>query len=143
MLDGGLNVLSLLRIGADIALVWYVLYKLIMLNKCTKAIQLLKGIVVVLVVWVLSSVLELQTIQYFTNLAIRWGFLVIVILFQPELRRALEQLGRGNIFARGTKSEEEILETMIKLIVESCDYMEQRRIGVLITIERYKGIGET
>jgi len=142
MLDGGINVLNLLRIGADIALVWYVLYKLIMLIKGTKAIQLLKGIVVVLVVWVLSSVLELQTIQYFTNLAIRWGFLVIVILFQPELRRALEQLGRGNIFARGTKSEEEILETMIKSIVESCDYMAKRRIGALITIERDTGIGE-
>src|SRR5699024_10518096 len=110
MLDGGINVLNLLRIGADIALVWYVSYKLIMLIRGTKAIQLLKGIVVVLVVWLLSSVFELQTIQYFTNQAIRWGFLVIVILFPPELRRALEQLGRGNIFARGTRSEEEILE---------------------------------
>ncbi|HLR02238.1 MAG TPA: diadenylate cyclase CdaA [Virgibacillus sp.] len=142
MLDGGINVLNLLRIGADIALVWYVLYKLIMLIRGTKAIQLLKGIVVVLVVWLLSSVFELQTIQYFTNQAIRWGFLVIVILFQPELRRALEQLGRGNIFARGTRSEEEILEQMINAIVDSCDYMAKRRIGALITIERDTGIGD-
>src|SRR5699024_410784 len=54
----------------------------------------------------------------------------------------LEQLGRGNIFARGTKSEEEILEQMIKSIVESCDYMAKRRIGALITIERDTGIGD-
>lgn len=142
MLDGGINVLNVLRIGADVALVWYVLYKLIMLIRGTKAIQLLKGIVIVLVVWLLSSVFELQTIQYFTNQAIRWGFLVIVILFQPELRRALEQLGRGNIFSRTTKSEEEILENMVESIVESCNYMAKRRIGALITIERETGVGE-
>src|SRR5699024_4585813 len=142
MLDGGINVLNLLRIGADIALVWYVLYKLIMLIRGTKAIQLLKGIVVVLVVWLLSSVLDLETVQYFTNQAIRWGFLVIVILFQPELRRALEQIGRGNIYARGTKSQEEILDQTIEAIAESCSYMAKRRIGALITIERDTGIGE-
>lgn len=142
MLDGDMSVLNILRISADIALVWYVLYKLIMLIRGTKAIQLLKGIVIVLVVWLISSVFELQTIQYFTNQAIRWGFLVIVILFQPELRRALEQLGRGNIFSRTTKSEEEILENMVESIVASCNYMAKRRIGALITIERETGVGE-
>ncbi len=96
MLDGGF--LDLLRIGVDIALVWYVLYKLIMLIRGTKAIQLLKGIVVVLLVWAFSIVFELHTIQYITNQVIKWGFVVIIILFQPELRRALEQLGRGEHF---------------------------------------------
>src|SRR5699024_2602655 len=62
--------------------------------------------------------------------------------FQPELRRALEQLGRGNLFTRSTKSEEEILEQMIDDIVESCNYMAKRRMGALITIERETGIGE-
>lgn len=142
MLDGGFDLLNLLRIGVDIALVWYVFYKLIMLIRGTKAIQLLKGIVVVLVVWVLSRVFELQTIQYITNQAITWGFVFIVILFQPELRRALEQLGRGNIFSRGAKSEEEKLEETIEAIVQSCSYMAKRRIGALISIERETGIGD-
>ncbi|MFD2759909.1 diadenylate cyclase CdaA [Lentibacillus juripiscarius] len=140
MLDGGF--LDLLRIGVDIALVWYVLYKLIMLIRGTKAIQLLKGIVVVLLVWAFSIVFELHTIQYITNQVIKWGFVVIIILFQPELRRALEQLGRGNIFSRSSSSEEEVLEQKVEAIVQSCQYMAKRRIGALISIERETGIDD-
>src|SRR5699024_9786057 len=142
MLDGGINFLNLLKIGVDIALVWYVLYKLIMLIRGTKAIQLLKGIVVVLAVRMISILFDLQTVEWITRQAIYLGFLVIIILLQPELRRALEQLGRGNLFTRSTKSEEEILAQMIDDIVESCNYMAQRRMGALITIGRETGIGE-
>ncbi|OZU87495.1 TIGR00159 family protein [Virgibacillus indicus] len=142
MLDGGFDLLNLLRIGVDIALVWYVLYKLIMLIRGTKAIQLLKGIAVVLVVWLLSILFNLQTIQWITNQAIEWGLIVIIILFQPELRRALEQLGRGNIFSRSARSEEEIIEQNIDAIIQSCNYMAKRRIGALISIERETGIGD-
>ncbi|WP_087974330.1 diadenylate cyclase CdaA [Oceanobacillus rekensis] len=142
MLDGGFDVLDLLRIGVDIALVWYVLYKLMMLIRGTKAIQLLKGIAVVLFVWAMSIILNLQTMQWLTSEAISWGLIVIIILFQPELRRALEQLGRGNIFSRSAKSEEELLQEEIEAIVQSCSYMAKRRIGALISIERETGIGE-
>src|SRR5690625_1201031 len=141
MLDGGFDLLNWLRIGVDIALVWYVLYKLIMIVRGTKAIQLLKGIFVVIIVWLLSILFDLQTIQWLTNQAILWGFLVIIILFQPELRRALEQLGRGSLFTRSAK-EEESLERVIEAIVNSCIYMAKRRIGALITIERETGIDD-
>ncbi|MEJ8777754.1 diadenylate cyclase CdaA [Pseudogracilibacillus sp. ICA-222130] len=142
MLADGLDLINILRIGVDIAIVWYVLYKLIMIIRGTKAIQLLKGIVVVIVIWTLSILFNLQTIQWITNQAILWGFLVIIILFQPELRRALEQLGRGSIFSRSTRSEEEVIEQTIKAIVASCLYMAKRRIGALITIELETGTGE-
>src|SRR5690606_41886430 len=88
--DGGLSFIDLLRIGIDIALVWYVIYKLMMLIRGTKAIQLLKGIAVILGVWLISIALDLQTIKWLTNQAIIWGFLVIIILFQPE------QIGRAS-----------------------------------------------
>ncbi|MDY0410250.1 diadenylate cyclase CdaA [Virgibacillus soli] len=140
MLDGGF--LNLLRIVVDIGLVWYVLYKLIMLIRGTKAIQLLKGIFVIILVRMISILFDLQTIQWLTKQVLDWGFLVIIILFQPELRRALEQLGRGNIFTRSAKSEEEILDQIIHDIVHSCNYMAKRRIGALMTIERETGIGE-
>ncbi|WP_284141598.1 MULTISPECIES: diadenylate cyclase CdaA [unclassified Virgibacillus] len=142
MLDGGFNLIDLLRIGVDIGLVWYVLYKLIMLIRGTKAIQLLKGIVVVLAVRMVSMLFDLQTIDYLTKQVLDWFFLVIIILFQPELRRALEQIGRGNLFSRSNKSQEELLQQMIENIVQSCTYMAKRRIGALITIERETGIGE-
>ena len=142
VLAGGFDLFNILRIGVDIAIVWYVLYKLIMIIRGTKAIQLLKGIVVVIFVWALSILFNLQTIQWITNQAILWGFLVIIILFQPELRRALEQLGRGSIFSRSTRSEEEVIEGTINSIITSCSYMAKRRIGALITIELETGVGE-
>jgi len=142
MLTEGFNLINILRIGVDIALVWYVIYKLIMIIRSTKAIQLLKGIFVVVIVWVLSIVLNLHTIQWLTNQAILWGFLVIIILFQPELRRALEQLGRGSIFTRSGRSEEEKVDKVIDSIVTSAEYMGKRRIGALITIEQETGIDD-
>lgn len=135
-------ILDILRIGIDIALVWYLLYKLIMIIRGTKAIQLLKGIIIVILVWLISILFNLQTIQWITNQVILWGFLVIIILFQPELRRALEQLGRGGIFTRTMRSEEEEIEQIAESIVDSCMYMAKRRIGALITIELETGIDD-
>ncbi len=142
MLDGGLNPLDLVRIGVDIALVWYVIYNLIKLIRGTKAIQLLKGIGVVLAVRLGSGLFGLQTVGWITDQALRWGFLIIIILFQPELRRALEQLGRGGLFTRTSKSEEEKLDETINAIIQSCNYMAKRRIGAIITIERETGIDD-
>lgn len=141
MLDGGFDLLTILRITVDIALIWYVLYKLMMLVRGTKAVQLLKGIAVILAIWLLSIAFNLQTVRFFTNQFIEWGIIVIIILFQPELRRALEQLGRGSIFTRSAKSKEK-LEDYIEAIVSSCKYMAKRRIGALISIERETGIGD-
>src|SRR5699024_11809517 len=106
------------------------------------AIQLLKGIIIVLAVRMFSIVFDLQTIQWITYQAILWGFLVIIILFQPELRRALEQLGRGSLFSRSTKSEEEILAKTIDSLIESSNNMAKRRIGALITMDRENGMGD-
>ena len=139
MLDGA-DIIQILKIGLDIALVWYVLYKAIMLIRGTRATQLLKGIVIVLAVRMFSIFLDLQTLQWLTYQAILWGFLAIIILFQPELRRALEQLGRGSIFTRSSKSAEKNMTETIESIVQSCEYMAKRRIGAIITIERETGI---
>ncbi|WP_101846915.1 diadenylate cyclase CdaA [Halobacillus sp. Marseille-P3879] len=141
MLDGGLDVLDVLLIAIDIALVWFVVYKLIMLIQGTKAVQLLKGIFVILGIWLLSNLFGLSTLRWLMSQAITWGFLAIIILFQPELRRALEQLGRGSFFSR-TSGEEEDTEKSIQAIIKSCNYMAKRRIGALITIERETGMGD-
>lgn len=134
--------IKILAIVVDIALVWFVFYKLIMIIRGTKAIQLLKGIMIVIVVWIISAILNLPTIQWIMNQVISWGFLAIIILFQPELRRALEQLGRGGLFTRSSKTEEEVIEETVHAVITSCVYMAKRRIGALITIELETGIGE-
>ncbi|WP_305586218.1 MULTISPECIES: diadenylate cyclase CdaA [unclassified Fictibacillus] len=124
----------------DILLVTYVFYKLIMLIRGTKAVQLLKGIVVIVAVWLASSFFELRTMGWLMDKAITYGLLAIIIIFQPELRRALEQLGRGKLFSRSGLADEEEMGNSIDAIVKSTSYMAKRRIGAIISFERETGL---
>lgn len=126
----------------DILLVSWVIYKLLNLIKGTKAVQLLKGIVVILLIRVVSEFFGLNTLSWLTQQAIDWGFLAIIIIFQPELRRALEQLGRGRFFSRSNSPDDEDQEKMVDAIVKATDYMAKRRIGALISIERETGMSD-
>ena len=126
----------------DIVLVWYVIYKLINVIRGTKAVQLLKGILVILLVRVVSEFLGFQTLSWMMEQAITYGFLAIIIIFQPELRRALEQLGRGQFFSRSSTQDDEDPEKTVEAIIKATDYMAKRRIGALISIERETGMGD-
>ncbi|OAS86239.1 MULTISPECIES: diadenylate cyclase CdaA [Metabacillus] len=135
-------ILHYLGIAVDILLVWYVIYKLIMVVRGTKAVQLLKGITVIIVVRMLSQYLGLSTLQWLMDQALTWGFLAIIIIFQPELRRALEQLGRGRLFSRGGLPGEDDPEITVEAIVKATDYMAKRRIGALMSIEKETGMSD-
>ncbi|MEH7125582.1 diadenylate cyclase CdaA [Bacillus sp. JJ1532] len=136
------SILKLLANTVDILLVWYVIYKLIVIVKGTKAVQLVKGIFVILLVKVISDNFHLQTLGWMMQQVLTWGFVVIAIIFQPELRRALEQLGRGRFFSRTGNQESEDQEKLVESIVKAVDYMAKRRIGALISIERETGMGD-
>lgn len=138
---GNVNVLDYITEIIDILLVTYVIYKIIMLIRGTKAVQLLKGITVIIAAWFLSSFFELNTLHWILERVVLYGLLAIIIIFQPELRRALEQLGRGRLFAR-TAVEEEETNKMVEAIIKSSSYMGKRRIGALISIERETGLND-
>ncbi len=140
--DFDFNILNYLNDIIDILLVTYVIYKLIMLIKGTKAIQLLKGITVIIAVWFFSGIFKLNTLYFLMNQTLLYGFLAIIIIFQPELRRALEQLGRGRFFSRGMIAEEEEKRNTIEAMLKATNYMAKRRIGALITIERETGLDD-
>ena len=80
----------------DLLIVWYVLYLLITVFKGTKTIQLLKGIVVIVIGQQISKILNLTATSKLFDIVIQWGVLALIVIFQPEIRRALEQLGRGS-----------------------------------------------
>ncbi|TCI36592.1 TIGR00159 family protein [Exiguobacterium sp. SH4S7] len=127
----------------DIVVVTYVIYKLMMIVRGTKAVQLIKGISIILVSWFLSGFFGLKTLQFLLNQVITYGLLGIIIIFQPELRRGLEHLGRtSNLFGRTSTSDEDKQRQMIEAIVSSAQYMSKRRIGALIAIERDTGLNE-
>jgi len=126
----------------DVLLVWFVFYKLITIIKGTKAVQLLKGIFVLIIARILTEYFGLNTLLWMMDQVLMFGFLAIIIIFQPELRRALEQVGRGRLFARTMMQEEEERDRLIEAFVKSVSYMAKRRIGALISIEKETGLSE-
>lgn len=132
-----------IRDVVDILIVAAVLYKLFILIRETRAEQLTKGIVVLLILTKLSEWLELYTINWILNNAMTVGTLALLIVFQPELRRALEYIGRSRLF---TKSLIELRgESHLKVveeIVEAAASLSRQKIGALIVLERQTGLNE-
>ena len=125
----------------DILVVWYLVYKLIMLVRGTKAVQLLKGVAVFIVIRILSEIIGLHTLSWLMNQVIMYGVIAAVVIFQPEVRRGLEHLGRSSFF-RPSRSEQQEDEKMILAFDKAIQYMAKRKIGALITIEKNTGLDE-
>ena len=125
----------------DILIVSYIIYKVLNMVQGTRAVQLLKGILVLVVIWALSTLLDLYTLKWLMNQMFTFGVLAIFIIFQPELRRGLEQLGRGKFFGRSAESDEEISK-LIGEVIKAVNYLARRKIGALIVFERATGLNE-
>jgi diadenylate cyclase len=125
----------------DILIVSYVIYKLIVLVRGTRAVQLVKGIIVIAIAWGLSVWLNLYTLNWLLNQMLTVGLIAVIIIFQPELRRALEQLGRGRLFSRSNDLDQEY-SRLIGEVVKAVNYMSRRKIGALIVFERETGLND-
>lgn len=125
----------------DILVVWYVIYKLIMLLNGTKAIQVFKGIAIIIIVRILSDWLGLNTVSWLMGQVITYGVIAAIVIFQPEVRRGLEHLGRGALF-RPVKKNADDRTLFIKGLDESIQYMSKRKIGALICIEKKDSLKE-
>ncbi|MEC6748722.1 diadenylate cyclase CdaA [Marinilactibacillus sp. XAAS-LB27] len=124
----------------DIMIVAFFIYQLIKIVRGTRAIELLKGIGVILLLKLFSAVLQLNTTEFIVNFVIQWSALALIIIFQPELRRGLEHLGRGSVFGRRKKSNPS--EVVVEDMAQAIQYMSKRRIGALISIEMESGLDE-
>lgn len=124
----------------DILIVSYVMYKMILLVRGTRAVQLLKGIFVLISTWALSIWFDLYTLNWLMNQMFTFGVLAVIIIFQPELRRALEQLGRGKLFSRSSTEEEQLFNKRIGDIIKAVNALAKRKIGALIVFERDTGL---
>ena len=114
----------------DIAIVWYIIYRVLLYARNTRAMNLLKGVGIILAAKFIASVVGLQTIDWLLQQVISWGVVAVVILFQPELRRALESIGRT------------VSSRLIQDLDKSIWYMSRRKIGALISIERENSLNE-
>ncbi|WP_298030592.1 diadenylate cyclase CdaA [uncultured Dysosmobacter sp.] len=121
----------------DIAIMIFVLYKLLTLVRSTKAANLLKGLLFFLAMLVLSNAFHLNGINYLMSRMVNVGILALIILFQPEIRRVLEQMGSKRIIALFTHTEvSSAVEQTISQTVLACEDMSRTRTGALIVFER-------
>lgn len=118
----------------DIVLVWYLVYKLIFILKGTRAIQLLQGVLIVVLMKLIAVFLQLGTIDWIINQVVRWGVVAVIIIFQPEIRRGLEHLGKAG-FRNRSKTLMRTGEMFVQEIDKAIQYMARRKIGALISVE--------
>ena len=134
------HILSLTDV-LDILIITVLLYQLVILTKQTPAIQVLKGLVILIVVRYLSQWAQLYTVSWLTNAILSNTPLLIIVLFQQEFRKALAQLGRG------AGLEHALLDTtenqrIINEITQCCLRLSRRRVGALIVFEQKTGLKE-
>lgn len=121
----------------DVLLMAIVLYKLLNFVKTSRVANLLKGVLIFLAVLWLSNLFHLNGIYYIMGRMVEWGVLALIILFQPEIRRVLEQMGSRRLAFFFTRGEtESALERMIGQTVLACTEMSKTRTGALIVFER-------
>jgi len=117
-------------------------YVLKSLRKNVKMALLFKGILVVLVLKLVGDVLNLVTIKFIINYVIEWGPLAIIIIFQPEIRNVLEQIGRSQLLGRHKMLTVDEREKVVYEIMGAVEYLKKMRIGALIVLERDNSLND-
>ena len=127
----------------DILIVAYIIYRVMKLLKDTSAARLAKGILILVCIMLLTSFLNLTMISWLLRNALGVGAFAIVVIFQPELRRLLEQIGKGNLSRMLIPdTDPDAVESMIVATVSACADMSKTKTGALIVFERKERLGE-
>ena len=132
------NPMSLLILLVDIIIVIFLAAKIIKFAKNSRAWQLLKGIFFLLIANSISYFLQLRILNYLLSIVMTWGVFALIVIFQPELRRALEQLGTNKFtrfFGIDKDIETRTKEDIYKIIIAATE-LSKTRTGALIVIER-------
>ena len=124
----------------DILIVAFLLYELLMLTRETRASAVLKGLVMLLAASWVSDLLGLTALNWLLRNVVSNGTVVLVVLFQPELRKALEQIGRGAIHTSSRMEDMEANENIVREISSCLLKLSRRRVGALIVIEQRIGL---
>lgn len=133
----------------DILVVAFLIYEVILLVRQTHTAQLAKGIIVIAAVFFIADFTGMRTLRYIIQSVLTYGIIAMVVVFQPELRRALEQVGRTSLFAssvfRGRANAGDLRDHWRHAVVAVCDAAEQMaetRTGALMVFERSTNLSE-
>lgn len=135
----------------DVAIVALLIYGIIKLVRETRAMQLVKGLCLFVLIFIVSNILQLQMINTILTSFFQFAIIAVMILFQPEIRKALEQMGRNNVgqsIANAVSSKEDAqgdvvaVRKAINSVVESMGELQKLRMGALVVFERKTRLGE-
>ena len=136
------DILSILRDFVDVLLVWFVIYYILKNIKNNIKLSLIfKGIVFIILLYVVSDIFGFVTIGVLLDYILQWGPIALIVIFQPEIRTILEQLGRTQLLGRHKVLTVDERERMVYEMINAIDYLRKERIGALIVIERDISLG--
>jgi len=131
------SIVDILKKILDISLVWLAIYYILKnIRNNVKLTLLFKGVAIVVLLKVLSEVLGLTTIGLLLEYVIMWGPLALIIIFQPEIRNVLEQIGKTQLLGRHKILTVDERERLVYEIINAVEYLRKSRIGALIVLER-------
>ncbi|MBE6147398.1 MAG: TIGR00159 family protein [Firmicutes bacterium] len=131
------NILIIIKKIIDISIVWFIFYYILKnIRNNVKLTLLFKGVAIVLILKFFSDLIGLTTIGLLLEYVMMWGPLALIIIFQPEIRNVLEQLGRTQLLGRHKILTVDEREHLVYEIIQAIDYLRKARIGALIVLER-------
>lgn len=138
------NPIHIIILCIDIIIVIYLAKKVYELIKNTNAIQLVKGIIILVIATIISGWCQLYILNFILKSIMTYGVVLIMIVFQPELRKALGGIGKNKKIARLLKLEKDVTtgENVVNNISKTCEYLSKNRIGALMVITRDVKLGE-
>lgn len=137
------SMLTMLKTLIDISLVWILVYAVLKnLKNNVKMVMLLKGALIIIVVKALSDYFGLLTTGIILEYILNWGVIALIIIFQPEIRNGLEQLGKKQILTKHRSLTLDEREKVVYEIMNALDYLRKTKIGGLMVIEREVSLNE-
>ena len=136
------DVLTILRKIVDISLVWLIFYYILKNIKNNVKLSLIfKGLLIIIILKIISELFGFITVGYLLDYIIQWGPVAVIVIFQPEIRTILEQLGRNQLLGRHKTLTVDEREHLVYEMINAIDYLRKERIGALIVIERDVSLG--
>lgn len=130
-------ILRALQIIIDFVILWIVIYYVLrIVRNNSRTVQIFKGIILVIALWYVASVMKLLTTKALLDYVIQYAFLVVIIIFQPEIRGMLERLGQTSVFSALHSLSGNEKEQLVDELVEATVDLSKRRVGALISIEQ-------
>ena len=136
------DIWTIVRKIMDISLVWFIFYFILKnIRNNVKLSLIFKGVAFVILLKIISDWVGFITVGYLLDYIIQWGPVALIIIFQPEIRTILEQLGRNKLLGRHMVLTVDEREHMVYEMINAIDYLRKERIGALIVIERDISLG--